>query len=97
MRILLENGADPMAGKISSVFSTIQIQCLENLKILLDAGVSPNVIDLNTEHESFQMRCIVKNAVRTALMCASFARLYTQSDKHHSPMVKLLIERGADI
>jgi ankyrin repeat protein len=99
MRILLENGADPMAGKFSSVFSAIQIQCLETLTILLDSGVSLNVTDPNIEHEGFRMRCTVKNTVRSALMCASFAEseLRNQSEKHNAPMVKLLIERGADI
>lgn len=76
MRILLENGADPMAGKFSPVFSAIQIQSLETLTILFDAGVSPNVTDPNIEHEGFQMRYTVKNAVRTALVCASFAGLH---------------------
>jgi ankyrin repeat protein len=97
MRILLEHGADITAGKLSPVFSAIQIQCLEALTILLDAGVSPNIVDPNTENDGFAMHYTVKDAVHSALMCASFANLHNQREKHQASMVRLLIERGADI
>jgi ankyrin repeat protein len=97
MRTLLEDGADITAGKFSPVFSAIQIQCLETLIILLDAGVSPNIVDPNTGNEGFKMHYTVKDVVRSALMCASFANLRNQREKHQAPMVRLLIERGADI
>jgi hypothetical protein len=97
MRILLEHGADINAGKLSPLFSAIQIQCLETLTILLDAGVSPNIVDPNTGREGFQLHYQVKNAARSALFCAAFVNLSNQLHKYSAPMVKLLIKRGADI
>jgi ankyrin repeat protein len=55
MRILLENGADLMAGKFSPIFSAIQIQCLETLTILLDGGVNPSITDPSTGTEGFKI------------------------------------------
>src|SRR5207244_2197650 len=97
MRILLEHGADINAGKLSPLFSAIQIQCLETLTILLDAGVSPNIVDPNTGHDGFQLHYKVKDAARSALFCAAFASLHNQQRGHSAPMVKLLIDRGADV
>jgi ankyrin repeat protein len=97
MRILLEHGADLTAGKLSPVFSAIQIQCLETLTILLDAGVSPNIVDPNTDDEGFQLHYKGKNVARTALFCASFSNLHNQREENSATLVKLLIERGADI
>lgn len=98
MKILLKHGADINGGKFSPVFSAIQIQCLETLTILLDAGVSPNVVDPNVGNKGFQLSYKVKkDSIRSALLCASFANLHNQQAKDSVPMVKLLIERGADI
>jgi ankyrin repeat protein len=97
MRILLKHGADINAGKISPLFSAIQIQCLETLTILLDAGVSPNIVDPNTGHDGFHLHYKAKDASRSALFCAAFANLHNQRHMHSAPMVKLLIKRGADI
>jgi len=97
MRILLEHGADINSGKLSPLFSAIQIQCLETLTILLDAGVSPNIVDPNTGHDGFQLHYKVKDVARLALFCAAFARLNAQHRKHSAPIVKLLIKRGADV
>jgi ankyrin repeat protein len=96
MRILLGHGADLTAGKLSPIFSSIQIQCLETLTILLDAGVSPNVMDHNTGSEGFKFDKFLKDKARWALFCTSFALLHNQLPKDSSPMVKLLIERGAN-
>ncbi|RDW87374.1 ankyrin-1 [Coleophoma crateriformis] len=54
MRILLDHGADFTAGKFSPLFSALQIQCLETLTILLDAGVNPKVRDHSAENEGFK-------------------------------------------
>jgi ankyrin repeat protein len=97
MRILLENGADLNAGKFSPLFSAIQIQCLETLTILLNAGVSPNAVDHNTDAEGFQLHYLVKEKAHSALFCTSFARLYNQQSENSASMVKLLIERGASL
>ncbi|KAF4634858.1 hypothetical protein G7Y89_g3236 [Cudoniella acicularis] len=97
MRILLENGADVTAGKFSPIFSAIQIQCLEILTILLDAGVSPNSIDHSTGSEDFQLNYRVEGKARSALFRASFAKLQNQQAEDPTAMVKLLIERGADV
>ncbi|KAE9375050.1 ankyrin [Stipitochalara longipes BDJ] len=107
MRILLEHGADLTIGTPSPIFPAIQIQCLATLTILLDAGVSPNIVEssnarptglpMHYEPTSFHMHYKIKDVTRSALMCASFASLHNQREKHSAPMVKLLIERGADI
>ncbi len=97
MRILLKHGADINAGKFSPIFSAIQIQCLETLTILLDAGVSPNTVDPYPGNEGFKLHYRVKDITRTALLCASFANLHNQRVEGSAPIVKLLIERGADV
>jgi ankyrin repeat protein len=97
MRILLEHGADINAGSLSPLFSAIQIQCLETFTILLDAGVSPNIVDPNTGDDGFKLHYNVKDATRSALFCAAFSSLHNQRTKHSAPMVKLLINRGADV
>lgn len=97
MRILLEHGADVTSGTLSPIFSAIQIQCLETITLLLDAGVSPNIVDHNTGITKFQLHYKAKDTVRTALHCASFSNLHNQRERHSAPLIKLLIERGADI
>ncbi|RDW73411.1 ankyrin-3 [Coleophoma cylindrospora] len=97
MRILLDHGADITAGKFSPLFSAIQIQCLETLKILLDAGISPNVMDHSADNEGFRLHFTVTEKARWALFCASFSNLHNQQAENSAPLVKLLIERGADI
>ncbi|RDL32415.1 Ankyrin [Venustampulla echinocandica] len=97
LRLLLENGADLTAGKISPVFPAIQIQCLEALNILLDAGVSPNVRDNNKDHDGFSVDYKAKRNPHWLLYCASFANLRNQKAENSVPMVKLLIDRGADL
>jgi len=97
MKYLLEHGANLAAGNLSPIFPAIQIQCLATLTILLDAGVSPNIVDPQTKIEYFKMHYKVKETNRPALMCASFANLHNQREKHSAPLVKLLINRGADV
>jgi ankyrin repeat protein len=97
MRILLEHGADLHAGKLSPLFSAIQIQCLEALTILLDAGISPNAIDPSTESEGFELHYLIKKSPRWQLLCSSFPGLHNQRLENSAPLVKLLIERGASL
>ncbi|KAH8807526.1 ankyrin repeat-containing domain protein [Xylogone sp. PMI_703] len=97
MRILLEHGADLSGGIFSPLFSALQIQCPETLTILLDAGVSPDIIDPNMDSKSFELHYLAKVNHHWALFCASFAKFHNQSPKHSKPMIKILIERGANI
>jgi ankyrin repeat protein len=100
MRILLDRGANLTDGKLSPLFSAIQMQCLETLTILLDAGLSPNTICPNKsprEHDVFSLYHSVKEETRWALFCACMTNLQNQNSKDSAPMVKLLIERGADL
>lgn len=46
MKLLLERGGDVCAGKSSPLFSAIEAQDLTSLTTLLDAGVSPDSLDL---------------------------------------------------
>ncbi|KAH8648295.1 ankyrin repeat-containing domain protein [Tricladium varicosporioides] len=97
MRILLEHGADINLGKLSPIFPTIQMQCLETLTILLDAGADPNAIDENNACDGFAVDWSFKERSKSALSCASFANLHNQQAKNSRLLVKLLIERGANI
>jgi ankyrin repeat protein len=88
MRMLLQGGADISAGKMSALFSTILSSNVESVRILLDAGVSPNSEDSD--------RCcrlwdwdIIQDQARTTLFCAAFSS--------SGEIIKLLIERGADV
>lgn len=90
MQILLQGGAKLCAGKISPLFSAIQARDVEALRILLDMGADPNSIDTM---RSCQVSYRVTDQERCALFCASFA----QSFQNVGPIVKLLIERGADM
>ncbi|CZR55172.1 uncharacterized protein PAC_05058 [Phialocephala subalpina] len=93
MRSLLAKGADLNLGKLSPLFTSIQSQNLKALEILLDAGADPNSIDQNN---GFQVHYLVKGQTRTALFCASFSNLFNQQAVNNAPLVKHLIQRGAD-
>jgi ankyrin repeat protein len=97
LKILLDHGLDLTSGSISPIFPAIQMQCLETLTILLDAGVSPNIMDQNTDKEGFQIHYTAEKSSRWALFCATFPQLHNQREKHSAPLVKLLINRGADL
>lgn len=97
MEILLERGADISIGKVCPLFSTIQSQHPDALRILLDAGADPNTKDISG---SFSIHYEIKNLKpedRSALFCASFPYILNQRIEDSAPLVKLLIERGADL
>jgi len=98
LRILLEHGMALNVGSISPIFPAIQMQCLETLTILLDAGVDPNIMDQNTGKGEFKVHYKVEEkGSRWALFCATFPGLQNQREKHSAPLVKLLINQGADL
>ncbi|RFU29562.1 hypothetical protein B7463_g6755, partial [Scytalidium lignicola] len=94
MKILLERGADISVGKISPLFSAIQSQDLETLRIILDAGADPNTKDTV---KAFHIHYEIKSEERWALFCASFPYIMNMRIEDSAPLVKLLIERGADL
>ncbi|KAH6665101.1 ankyrin repeat-containing domain protein [Halenospora varia] len=96
MKILLKRGADINVGKLSPIFPAIQMQCLETLTLLLDTGANPNAMDENKNNEGFKVHWKVKEKSQSALLCASFANLHNQRPRNSRPLVKVLIERGAN-
>jgi ankyrin repeat protein len=94
MNVLLENGADISMSKVSPLFTSIESQDLGSLNALLDAGVNPNIKD------TAKSSCIhwdIKEEERWALLCASFPYTLNRQSDDSAPLVKLLIQRGADI
>jgi ankyrin repeat protein len=94
MKILLERGADMSVCKTSPLFSAIQSRDLESLRIILDAGADPNTKDTA---KTFHIHWDIKGQERWALFCASFPYIMNQKIEDSAPLVKLLIERGADL
>ncbi|KAH8800919.1 ankyrin repeat-containing domain protein [Xylogone sp. PMI_703] len=93
MEILLKRGADISGSKISPLFSAIQSQDLQTLRIILDAGVDPNIKDRD---KAFHIHYEIKDEERWALFCASFPFIMNQKIEDSAPLAKLLIERGAN-
>lgn len=94
MRILLARGADLAAGTSNPLFSAIRDQDLQALAIILDAGASANAVDIT---ESCHIHYNCKDQERTALFCACFPYPFNLREENSVPLVKLLIERGADV
>jgi ankyrin repeat protein len=94
MQALLRRGAYVTIGKISPLFSAIQAQDLIGLNILLDFGVSPNAKDTT---KSFPISHELKTQERHALLCAAVPSLLNRNIADSAPLVKSLIERGADL
>jgi ankyrin repeat protein len=100
MQKLLSQGADISAGTVSPIFSAIQAQNLQALSILLQAGGDPNIIDTNaTFHINYTVDpdMTKREVLRSALFCASFPGLHNQNIQKTAPLVKLLIQSGADM
>lgn len=94
MRILLQRGADLSVGKMPPLFSAIHACDAETLKIILDMGASPNTKDIT---KACPVNHRVTDQERSALLCSCFLS-YSSSGKRSSvPLVKLLIEEGADV
>lgn len=94
IKLLLEHGADLTAGKVSLLFFAIQEQNLESVRIILDNNGNPNAVD--TE-QAFEVHHTVVNQLRYALFCAAFPAHGIYHIGCSAPLVKLLIERGADL
>lgn len=94
MRILLNRSGELAAGQVSAMFSAIQNLNEQALRVILDIGVSPNSKDLSN---ACQVHYEVKDQERFALFCASFPYPFNNNIKDSVPLVKLLIERGADL
>lgn len=94
--ILLKHGADLSAGDSNPLFSAIQTRDVHTVTAFLDAGASPNIMDA-AQFDTFGNASEKKRTAfghasgkkRTAL---EYAALHDCPD-----IVKLLIERGADV
>jgi ankyrin repeat protein len=89
---LLRSGAELSAGKISPIFNAIFQQNVEVLAAILDAGG-----DVNAVTDPFSIEPAITDQARTALFCASFALQLNRHTPESVPLIKLLIQRGADM
>ena len=91
MRILLKRGGEL---KTSALFSAIQNLNHKAVQVLLDEGISVNALDTT---KSCQVHYEVKDQAKYALFCAAFPYPFNRDIVDSVQLVKLLIERGADI
>lgn len=92
MRSLLQFGANLSVGKTSPIFFAIMKQNFEALRVILGAGGDPNAVA-----EPFSISPGITDQTRTALFCASFATSLNRQTSESVPLIKLLIESGADV
>ncbi|KAF2494506.1 ankyrin [Lophium mytilinum] len=94
LKELLRRGADPLLGGVPPLFTAIHAANVSAVTLLLDHGASPNSKDATKQCEvSFN----VKDQARYALLCAACPLFLSTTAKDFVPVVKLLIERGADM
>jgi len=91
MRLLLKRGAEL---KPSSLFCTIEKQNYQAVGVVLDQGVSVDALDTT---KSCQIHYEIKDQARLALLCAAFPYIINTDIRDSVPLVKLLIERGANL
>ena len=92
--LLLQNGANISAGRVSPIFFAIREQSLEGLRILLDAGCNCNA---STDSFSKTPDIIDQFQTQTALFIASSGTDLNYNTADSVPLIKLLIERGAHV
>ncbi|RDL31844.1 Glucanase [Venustampulla echinocandica] len=91
-RSLLRAGANLSAGKTSPIFNAIMEQNVKVLTAILDSGG-----DVNAITDSITISPSITDQARTALFCASFALSLNRHMPDSIPLIKLLIDRGADM
>ncbi|KAF7552102.1 hypothetical protein G7Z17_g4555 [Cylindrodendrum hubeiense] len=95
MRELLRRGADATIGEINPLFLAIQDQNLEALEVLLDHGVSPDSLDEKRHSRDIHYTLTEQRRVYP-LLCSVFP-ITNASVSNSVPLIKSLVERGADI
>ncbi|KAL6411649.1 Ankyrin-3 [Ilyonectria robusta] len=96
MRELLRQGADPSMGVSNPLFLAISHQNLSALEILLDHGVS--VDSLDEKRNGRQVHYQLKESHKVyALLCAAFAEEIDRDVPQSVPLLRALVERGADL
>ncbi|KAI8654377.1 NACHT domain-containing protein [Fusarium sp. Ph1] len=94
---LLHKGADPTVGRRSPVFQAIYHQNLEALEALLDHGLSVNAVDGDYDTSSFRHSSSGPPRKRYPVMRAAFADKMCTSVPGSMPLLRTLVERGADL
>ncbi|KAK7413654.1 hypothetical protein QQX98_007436 [Neonectria punicea] len=93
---LLQRGADPTIGHRSPVFKAIYDQNLAALEALLDHGLSVNTVDDN--YQSSRISYSLKEPRKLyALLCAAFTENMGALISQSVPLLRVLVERGADL
>ncbi|KAJ4258844.1 hypothetical protein NW762_007931 [Fusarium torreyae] len=96
MRELLKRGADTTVGAKSPLFSAIFDQNLGALEILLDHGVSPDSVD-ETRHSRDIHYDLTRSRRLYAVLCAAFNEQINTAIEDTVPLLRTLIERGANL
>jgi ankyrin repeat protein len=95
MKLLLERKADASIGK-SPLFLAIYDQNLEALETILDHGLSVNSVNEKAHsrevHHSLKMDRTIY-----ALLCTGFAAKINTHPPQSVPLLRALVERGADL
>ncbi|KAF5002486.1 hypothetical protein FGRMN_311 [Fusarium graminum] len=95
-RELLDRGIDATLGAKSPLFSSIFNQNVETLNILLDHGISPNAID-ETRHARDVSYYLGTSRRVCPLLCAAFTEHAGKYIKGNVPLIRTLINRGANL
>ncbi|KAF9779127.1 hypothetical protein IL306_002355 [Fusarium sp. DS 682] len=93
---LLSRGADATIGMESPLFATIFDQNLEVLRTLLVHGLSPDTLN-KTKHSRHVHYNLTKDRHVYPLLCAAFAERLNAQVKDTVPLLRTLIEHGADL
>lgn len=100
LKELLNHGADAVIGAKSPLFMCIHDGSLQSLELLLDNGLSPDVVDEESHSRDVDMALHIPRKV-CPLLFASFAhkdpRGFDKDLTATIPLLKNLIHRGADI
>ncbi|KAJ4324659.1 hypothetical protein N0V84_003783 [Fusarium piperis] len=94
---LLQKGADPTVGCRSPLFQAIYHQNLEVLEILLDHGLDVNTVD--EDPDTSHVNVILRESPRKLypLVRAAFAEKTCATIPRSMPLLRALVERGADL
>src|SRR3569833_2108636 len=95
-RELLRRGANAAVGVESPLFKAIHSQSLATLEILLDHGISVNSVDERSHSRNVHYSLTEPRKVY-ALLRAAFAGHPNLSIRGSVPLLRALVERGADL
>ena len=96
MQELLKNGADPLIGPENPIFDALLEQNVTALKVLLDHGLSVDSLNKNIKSSDVHYSLTEPRTVY-ALLHAAFAPKLNSQVSNSVPLLKTLVERGANL